>query len=216
MTDSTQDKKSAAAEAKADAAAAKAKAKALRPWFKKKRIIFPLILLVIIVISVASNSGKNGSDTAATNTSGETSSESKDASGETKLPVIGEAVTDGKFTFTVTGIECGIASVGDEFAGATAQGQYCRVAVTILNSGKEPQTMFADNQKLFDTEGREFSPDTSAMIWDGDNGKAWMEEINPGNTLNGALLFDLPAAATPSTIELHDSAFSKGVTVSLQ
>lgn len=215
MSDSTPDKKSAAAEAKADAAAAKAKAKALRPWFKKKRVILPLILLVIIIISVASNSGNKGSETASTNSSGETSSESNTAE-ETKLPGIGEAVTDGKFTFTVTGIECGIASVGDEFAGATAQGQYCRVAVTILNSGKEPQTMFADNQKLFDTEGREFSPDTSAMIWDGDNGKAWMEEINPGNTLNGALLFDLPAAATPSTIELHDSAFSQGVTVSLQ
>lgn len=51
---------------KAQAAADKAYRKASRPWFKKKRFILPLILLVIIVITMASNAGKKDSTGAAT------------------------------------------------------------------------------------------------------------------------------------------------------
>ncbi|MDP9905580.1 Ltp family lipoprotein [Arthrobacter bambusae] len=58
------DKKSVKSSAKAQAAADKAYRKASRPWFKKKRFIFPLILVVIIVIAIAANSGKK--DTSAT------------------------------------------------------------------------------------------------------------------------------------------------------
>jgi SOS response regulatory protein OraA/RecX len=46
--------------AKAEAKADKAREKALRPWFKKKRIVIPIALLVIIGISTA-NSGGSGS-----------------------------------------------------------------------------------------------------------------------------------------------------------
>lgn len=42
-------------EARADALAAKARAKSLRPWFKKKRYIFPIVLTFFIVMSSASN-----------------------------------------------------------------------------------------------------------------------------------------------------------------
>lgn len=48
---------------KAQAAADKAYRKASRPWFKKKRFILPLILLVIFLISTAANSGKQDAAT---------------------------------------------------------------------------------------------------------------------------------------------------------
>ena len=51
--------------AKADAKAAKARAKALRPWYRKKRVIFPAVVIVLIVIIVAANSGKKNSPSAA-------------------------------------------------------------------------------------------------------------------------------------------------------
>jgi hypothetical protein len=44
--------------AKAQAAADKAYRKASRPWFKKKRYVFPLILVAIIMISALANGGK--------------------------------------------------------------------------------------------------------------------------------------------------------------
>ncbi len=55
---------------KAEAAAEKARAKALRPWFKKKRFILPIAVVVIIGISTANNGGSNSkSDTSSTESS---------------------------------------------------------------------------------------------------------------------------------------------------
>ncbi len=39
--------------------------------------------------------------------------------------------------------------------------------------------------------------------------------INPANTIDVSLVYDMPAAAVPARIELHDSMFSGGVTVDL-
>lgn len=54
--------------AKADAKAAKAREKAMRPWFKKKRFILPLILIAVIgLISVASGGGSDDTTDVASN-----------------------------------------------------------------------------------------------------------------------------------------------------
>lgn len=55
-----------AGNAKAQKAADKAYRKASRPWFKKKRFILPLAILIIAIISTAANSGKKDSTTATT------------------------------------------------------------------------------------------------------------------------------------------------------
>jgi hypothetical protein len=211
--------------AKAELQAAKARANAMRPWFKKKRFIVPIALVVLIGLSQAMNGG-DGSSTSSTDTSSTTEAETStdtDTSGETSnesagdsRPGIGEAAVDGKFSFTVTGLECGIQSVGSDSFGEEAQGQFCKVSLTIENIGDEPQTMFADSQKLFDSEGREFSADTSAMIYLDEGGDTWFSEINPGNSLDGVLLFDVPADATLDYIKLYDSLFSSGIEVSLK
>lgn len=198
--------------------------KAPRPWFKKKRFIVPIALMLLISVSSIANGGYNG-PVNTTEPKGTESSQAADelpskgtesSSTSEDVPGIGNPAVDGKFSFTVTAVKCGISSVGSDFAEQTPQGQFCRVSLTIENVGREPQTMFADNQKLFDSEGREFSPDTSAMIFMDDYEEMWLEEINPGNALKGNLLFDLPKDATPAILELHDSMFSSGVTVSLK
>lgn len=78
---------------------------------------------------------------------------------------MGDKVRDGKFEFTVTGIECGIDQVGNEYLSAAAQGQFCALDLTVTNIGDEPQHLFADNQQLYDTQGREFSSDGEATIY---------------------------------------------------
>jgi hypothetical protein len=58
MPDSTNNNKNDKDEvqaAKADLQAAKARAKALRPWFKKKRFIVPIALVVLLGLSIASD-----------------------------------------------------------------------------------------------------------------------------------------------------------------
>jgi hypothetical protein len=55
-----------------------------------------------------------------------------------------------------------------------------------------------------------------ATIYNSPNGTSWYDNINPGNKVEGAILFDLPKDQTPTTAELHDSAFSSGVKITLQ
>ncbi len=45
---------------------------------------------------------------------------------------------------------------------------------------------------------------------------AVFDEINPGNSTTGTIVFDVPDESTIVDAELHDSAFSGGVTVNLQ
>lgn len=84
--------------------------------------------------------------------------------------------------------------------------------MAVANIGDEPQTFFSSNQKLYDSQGREFSSDSSAELYDSKAG-LWLKDINPGNAFVGTVYFDIPKDATIDYLELHDSAFSDGVKV---
>lgn len=130
-------------------------------------------------------------------------------------PGIGDAVRDGKFEFVVTGVEDGGTEVGNEFLNEKAQGRFYLIHVSVTNIGDKPQMMSDSNQKVKDDQGRTFEPSSMAgMYLDGND--LWLKDINPGNTLKGTLVFDMPEGATPVEIELHDSMFSDGVTVTLK
>jgi hypothetical protein len=88
------------------------------------------------------------------------------------------------------------------------------VHVTVENIGNESQAFFGNNQKLFDAKGRQYEASTEAAFYLEDS-KSLYEKINPGNSVNGVVLFDVPKNVEPVSIELHDSIFSDGVEVSL-
>ncbi len=209
-----------------------------RNWFLRHKILTGLgALLLVGGIAAGASGGSKSNDAATADTSSaavaDTGSSDSAASSapaassaapaaktsqakqEKKQPGVGTPVRDGKFEFTVTKVKTGVTSVGDQYLGKKAQGQFVLVSVTVKNIGNESQTMFDDNQKLTDTQGRTFSTDTEASIYLKSN-DLWMSEINPGNTASGTLIFDMPAGSAPASLELHDSAFSGGVTVSLR
>lgn len=129
---------------------------------------------------------------------------------------IGQAVRDGKFEFTVNAFERGVPTLGEnELLRKDAQGQFCVMDVTVKNIGDKAQTFFSSNQKVKDAQGKEYSNDEMAEIAVNVN-NVWLNEINPGNTMTGKVVFDVPKDADIVTAELHDSAFSNGVEVSLK
>jgi hypothetical protein len=128
---------------------------------------------------------------------------------------IGKEYRDGKFAFTVTKVRKGVQEVGDQYFGQKAQGQFVLVYVTVNNIGDEARTFDSSGQYLFDTGGRKFEADGEAGIAMGDQSKAFLEDINPGNSVKGILVFDVPKGVKLKSIELHDSPFSGGVTVPL-
>lgn len=128
---------------------------------------------------------------------------------------IGDSVRDGMFEFTVTKVETGIQHVGGEFVGTDAQGQFVVVHVTVTNIGEEPRRLSMSSQKLYDAKGREYQASSGAAVMALPESDAFLNNINPGNSVDAQLLFDVPEDFQFGSIELHDSMLSGGVTVSL-
>jgi len=105
-------------------------------------------------------------------------------------------VRDGKFEFVVQSFRCG--------------GGTCRGQVAVENIGDEAQTMFASNQYLFDAQDRRFEADSAAS-----SDSLFLQDINPGLTAKGTIVWKVPSNFNADHLELHDSAFSGGVTVKL-
>lgn len=201
-------------------------------WFARHKVLTALGVVVLLVI-IGANLGGGGEEepttpsVAADTGSPDTAPEADEAPAEPapaeeppaeepeqSAPGVGTAVRDGKFEFTVTSVETGVATVGDEYLNEQAQGQFVLVHMTVTNIGDAAQMFDGSSQKLVDTAGREHSADTSAAIYLGD-ANSFLTDINPGNSVEGTVVFDIPADAVPATLTLHDSFFSGGVEVSL-
>lgn len=128
---------------------------------------------------------------------------------------IGDEVQDGSLAFTVTNVESGAQALGESFLRTEAQGMYVLVHVTVRNVGSESVTFMGANQTLLDTQGREFTADSSAALINVPDSESFFTPINPGNSVDGVLVFDVPEEMTPAAIELHESMFSSGALVSL-
>lgn len=202
-------------EVKANAKAEKARAKAMRPWFKKKRFIVPLAIAALAIVSTAANSGSKSDSTANSGSETSTSTETNNSTETKAMAKIGETVTDADFSFVVSKAKCGISKLGSEYVNTKAQGQFCQFNVSVTNNGNDANYFMGTNQKLFSADGKEFSHDDKAVIY-ADSANTWLDSINPGNTLQGILVFDVPNGVTLDHLELHESAFSSGVEVSVK
>ncbi len=134
---------------------------------------------------------------------------------EPATPGIGQPAVDGDFNFVVQALDCSFTEMGGEYVGTTAQGQFCVTSLSVTNIGNSAQTFDGDNATLLNAAGQKFSADSEAALYLEDSA-SFYEEINPGNTLNSKVIFDVPSGTIPTAIELHDSMFSGGVTVALQ
>lgn len=187
------------------------------PPAKKKRK-WPWIVLAVIaflvVVSVATGGGDKDEATAAGGTTAGTAAPAKS---DPKAVGLNTPVRDGKFEFVVTGVQTGLAEVGDNpYLAKKAQGQFVVVAMTVKNIGTKPQDFSPTSQKVKDAQGRSFESDSMAQIALGDSDVPVWDNINPGNTVQVKVVFDMPKDAEPATIELHDSMFSGGATVALK
>jgi Domain of unknown function (DUF4352) len=207
-------------DAKAQAKAEKAYRKATRPWFKKKRIIVPLALVVLFAIGKAASggSGTSAAPSATTPAAAAPAAAAPKAAAPkaAALPGIGAKVRDGKFEFVVTGVEHPGKSFQSQFGTTeTAQGEFVIVRINVTNIGDAAQMIDSSSQQLFNVKGQKFAPSSAIMSLKGAD-KIFITNINPGNSVTGApLLFDVAPGTKIASIELHDSPFSGGVKVKL-
>lgn len=115
----------------------------------------------------------------------------------------------------MNGVEAGVPSVGvNEYVTEKAQGQFVLVRMTVRNTGDRAQSFTTSAQKLVDAQDRQYSVDDMATITL-DQGVAF-EQINPGNSVEATIVFDVPQGTVPAVLEVHDSVFSGGESILLQ
>lgn len=128
---------------------------------------------------------------------------------------LNQPARDGKLQFTVTGVSCGKATEGDGSLTATAQGQFCEVTLTVKNVGNDARAFTGAFQEAKDAQGNTYRDDAEAEAYVGSLDQTFFRPINPGNQVNGRLIFDIPKGGKIVSLELHDSPLSAGVVVSL-
>jgi hypothetical protein len=186
-----------------------------RHWVRNTFLGIAGVIVLIIVISVAAGGGKSTPPAPSAGNAGSTTA----PAAAPQAAKIGSPARDGKFQFTISSVSQA-KSVGDTANGLgdTAQGEYTILHVSVANISSQSQTLDDSSQYLYDASGRKYDASTSADIdlnsVSGSN-SVFFNNINPGNTVQGQVAFDMPTGVKAVKAELHDSAFSGGVTVSL-
>jgi hypothetical protein len=175
--------------------------------------------LLVLLIVIAALAGDPAPDTAAPTPTAEQPAAATTAPATApEAPAgpapIGREVRDGKFSFKVTRVRRGLASVGSQYVGSRAQGVFTIITLTVKNIGTESQTFDAGNQKAF-AGTTAFEADTEASLYANEHTSSFLEPINPGNSITVRVVFDAPKTQKLTRLELHDSAFSGGVDASI-
>jgi hypothetical protein len=130
-------------------------------------------------------------------------------------PGLNAVVSDGQFEFVVTAVTCGHESIGTLVTLKPSRGQYCIVELTVKNNGREAQPFTDTLQRALDGQGAEFSADAGAgVVVNQGIGTLW-SVIEPGDTMTGKIVYDIPKDSSIAKIELHHAIFSPGATVTL-
>ena len=117
----------------------------------------------------------------------------KQGGGKAEVARVGDKLTLKGTTYQVTSARTA-KSVGDEYVGAQANGVFVLVDLSLTNRKKEPATISESEIKLIGGNGSEYSQSTDAQF-SLDNAFFILEEIQPGVTQTGTLVYDLPPKA---------------------
>lgn len=140
---------------------------------------------------------------------------SPEAGTKANLPRLGKAVRDGRFEFVVRQVDCSKNTVGVEHLKRTAAGRYCVVSLSVRNIATSPQIFLGKVQKAYDAAGTGYTEDAIASLYANQNIRTLLRKIDPGDSVTGKMVFDVPKGTTLTTLELHDSYLSGGVEVAL-
>jgi hypothetical protein len=129
-------------------------------------------------------------------------------------PGVGAAVRDGQFEFVVSQVDCTRTTLGQKQFQRAAKGKFCVVTLSARNIGDGAQFFLSYAQKGLDAAGAEYGVDEIAGLYVNKDTKTFLDRVTPGERVTGKIVFDIPKAATLTTLVLHDSLLSGGVQVS--
>jgi hypothetical protein len=161
-----------------------------------------LVLLVLVVgctaVVAVMGSGGDGGDAK--------KGESKQKGAEETVS-IGEVATAGDVQWVVTDAQRlnELVEEGPSPRPKTEQGSFVVVDFDFTNNGSDPVTLDNASVTLLDSEGRESRPKTDATFYIPENRRLLLENVNPGLTRQGRIIFDVPPDATGFELQVGDT-----------
>ena len=183
-----------------------------RNWFAKHKILTGILVIILIVIISSSSGNKNkGANTDTTQGSNNKTTQTE------SIGKIGEAVNANDLSFTVTDISKA-KSLGNSYSKKEAQGTFNVITLTIKNTGKETVTIDSSMLKVIDSQGRKFDYSIEGQTAKGlAQGKVdlFLQQVQPGLSVTGDIVFDLPDDATDLKLIVKGSMFGTEKQISL-
>lgn len=170
-----------------------------------------IAFVVIMIIGAVSGSGKN---TTTTSNSGTTKTDNKK---EETVAKLNDVVTDKDLAFTATNVTK-VKSLGNSYTKKDAQGTFYVVTLNIKNVGKETATMDSSMIKITDSQGRKFDRSIEGQTAKGlSQGKVdmFLQQVQPGLSVTGDIVFDLPDDATDLKLLVKGGLFGTEKPISL-
>lgn len=170
-----------------------------------------IAFVVIMIISAISSGGKN---TTTTSNNGTTKTDSKTEETVAKLD---DTVTDKDLAFTATNVSTA-KSLGSSYTKKDAQGTFYVVTLNVKNVGKETATIDSSMIKITDSQGRNFDRSIEGQTAKGlSQGKVdmFLQQVQPGLSVTGDIVFDLPDDATDLKLLVKGGLFGTEKQISL-
>ncbi len=170
------------------------------PWWKRPWVLIVGGLLLLSIVAAAlspDDPSQQGSDEASVE-KGDGGGGSGDggSDGGTETASVGDKLTLKGTTYQVTDVSTK-SSIGDKSIGLDEQasGTFVVVKLELTNRKDEPATIIEDNIRLIGGNGKNYSTSDDALFALDDQSFVF-EEIQPDNTEEGTLVYDVPESAT--------------------
>lgn len=180
-----------------------------RTWFRRHPVLTVILALIIlgIIIGLTGKKGQSPSTAGGNPTSQETKATAK----------IGETVQDGDLAFTATSVATA-SSLGNSLTSTKAQGIFYVITLEIENKGKETKTIDSSMITLTDSQDRKFDRSIEGQTAKGlSQGKVdlFLQQVQPGLSVTGDIVFDIPKDATGLKLAVKSSLFGTGQEIDL-
>jgi hypothetical protein len=168
-------------------------------------------LIASVDPSTDSELGSSGSESSEPAPAGAESSKGKQKSGssegEEPTVAIGESATVADASWVVTSA-VPRTRITSQFVDPK-QGNFVVVDFRFTNNGSEAKTLHQNALKLLDGDGREFDPDTDTFGYIPTERNIFLEQVNPGVTKNGEVIFFVAPGASGFKLEISDTNLFK-------
>ena len=118
----------------------------------------------------------------------------------------GDEVEAGNFTWTITEARRADTLTSVSGFGDPKQGNFVVVDFQLRNTSNSAQTVTSNSIKLKDTDGNESEPDTEVFEYIESDKRLLLEQINPGVTQEGEVIFSVAPEASGFQLELGTGA----------